>query len=78
MDQDATLYEGKPQPRRHCVRWDPAASSPKRGRSPHPQFSAHANCGQTPGWIKMALDVEVGVNGPGHIVLDRDPAPLPK
>jgi len=25
----------------------------------------------------MALDMEVGL-GPGHIVLDEDPAPLPK
>jgi len=29
------------------------------------------------GWIKMALGVEVGL-GPGHIVLDGDPAHLPK
>ena len=42
-----------------------------------PQFSAHVYCGQTAGWIKMALGMEVGL-GPGHIVLDRDPAPLPK
>jgi len=33
--------------------------------------------GQTAGWIKMALDMEVGL-GLGHIVLDGDPAPLPK
>jgi len=33
-------------------------------------------CGQTVGWIKMKLGTEVGL-GPGHIVLDRDPA-LPK
>jgi len=26
------------------------------------------------GWIKMALDTELGL-GPGHIVLDGDPAP---
>jgi len=31
-------------------------------------------CGQTVGWIKMKLGVEVGL-GPGHIVLDGDPAP---
>jgi len=42
-----------------------------------PQFSAHVYCGQTAGWIKMALGMEVGL-GPGHIVLDGDPAPLPK
>ena len=29
------------------------------------------------GWIKMALGIEVGL-GPGHIVLDGDPASLPK
>jgi len=41
------------------------------------QFSSHVYCGQTVGWIKMALGVEVGL-GPGHIVLDRYPVPLPK
>jgi len=34
-------------------------------------------CGQTVGWIKIKLGVEVGL-GSGHIVLDGDPAPLPK
>jgi len=43
--------------------------SPKMGQSP--KFSAHVYCGQTAGWINMALGMEVG-----HIVLDRDPAPL--
>ena len=42
-----------------------------------PQFSAHVYCGQTAGWIKMALGNEV-VLGPVHIVLDGDTAPLPK
>ena len=32
-------------------------------------------CGQTVGRIKMKLGVRVGL-GPGHIVLDKDPAPL--
>jgi len=41
---------------------DPASPSPKRGRSP--QFSAHVYYGQTAGWIKMALGIEVGL-GPG-------------
>jgi len=31
-------------------------------------------CGQTVGWIKMKLGMEVGF-GPGHIVLDEDPSP---
>jgi len=46
--------------------------SPNRDRAP--QFLAHVYCGQTAGWIKMALGMEVGL-GPGHIVLDGDPAP---
>jgi len=29
-------------------------------------------CGQTVGWIRMKLGIEVGL-GPGHIVLDGDP-----
>jgi len=32
---------------------------------------------QTVGWIKMKLGTQVGL-GPGHIVLDVDPAPPPK
>jgi len=34
-------------------------------------------CGQTVEWIKMKLGVHVGL-GPGDIVLNGDPAPLPK
>jgi len=36
-------------------------------------------CGQTVGWTKMKLGIEVGL-GPtiSHIVLDGDPAPSPK
>jgi len=35
------------------------------------------NFGQTVGWIKMKLGVQVGL-GAGHIVLDEDPAPAPQ
>jgi len=52
--------------------------TPQKGnRAPHRQFSAHVYCGQTAGRIKVALGTEVGL-GPGHIVLDGDPALLPK
>jgi len=54
---------------------DPALPSQNGGGAP-PQFSAHVHCGQTGGWIKMTLGMEVGI-GPRHIVLDRDSAPLP-
>jgi len=35
------------------------------------------HCGQTVGRIKIKLGMQVGL-GPGHIVLDGDPAPLPQ
>jgi len=35
------------------------------------------HCGQTVRQIKMKLGMQVGL-GPGHIVLDGDPAPLPQ
>ena len=76
LEQDTAWYRGWPRPRRHCVRWGPS-SPPQKGAEPPPQFSAHVYCGQTAGWIKMALGMEVGI-GTGHIVLDWDPAPLSK
>ena len=74
MDQDATWYDGRPQPGQHCVKCGP--SSPPRGTAPL-QISAHVCCGQTAGWIKMPLGTKVGL-GPGRVVLHEDPAPPPK
>ena len=71
MHQDATWYGGRPQPRRLCVRRAPSFPSPEGAQSP--QFSANVRCGQTTGWTKMALCVEVGL-GPGDFVFDGDPA----
>jgi len=72
MYQDATWYEGRPQPRRHCDRWGPS-SPPLKGHSP--QFSAvGVCCGQAAGWTKMPLGTEVGL-GPGDFMFDGDPAP---
>jgi len=71
MDQDETWHGGRPQPWPHCVRCGPSYPAPK-GHSPLPIF-ARVCCGQTTGWIKLALGMEVG-----HIVLDGDPAPLYK
>ena len=71
MDKDATCYEGRPRPRSHCVRLGPSPSPQKRSKAPNfrPMY-----CGQTAGWIKMPVGTEGGL-GPGHIVLDGDPAP---
>jgi len=71
MDQDATWYEGRRRPRRHCVRWE--SSAPLKGAQLR-HFSAHVYRGQTVGWIKMPLGMEAGL-GPDHVVLDEDPAP---
>ena len=48
---------------------------PKRGRNC--QFSANVRCGQTAGWTKMPLGMEVGLD-PGDFVFDGDPAPFRK
>jgi len=68
MDQNVTCYGARPRPRRLCVRWGPRAP---------PKFSAHVYCGQTAGWIKLILGMDVGLS-PGVFVLDGDPAPLPQ
>ena len=44
MDQDATLYGGRPRPRPHCVRRGPISSTPRKGTAT-PLFSAHVYCG---------------------------------
>jgi len=75
MDQDATWYGGRPWPRRHCANGDPASPPQKVVELPS-QFSAHVYCGQTAGWIKMTLGMELGLV-PGHIVLGGNAAALP-
>ena len=41
------------------------------------QFLAHVYCDQTAGWMKTPLGTDVDL-GPGHSVLDWDPAPSRK
>ena len=69
----------RPRPWTHCVRWGSSSPLPKKGAE-SPQFSAHVYCGQMAAGIKMPLGMEVmEVSlGSGHIVVDGDPAPLPK
>jgi len=66
MYQETTWYGGRFQPRRHCV----SSSSPK-GHSP--QLSVNVRCGQTAGWTKLPLGMQVGL-GPSDFVFDGDPA----
>ena len=78
MHQDATWYEGRPQPRDFVLDGNPQkraeALPPPRKTTTN---SAHVYCGQTAGWIKTALGMEVGLS-PGYFVLDGDSDPLPK
>jgi len=71
MDQDGSWRGGGLGPGHIVLDRDPAPL-PKRGQSP--QFSAHVYCGQTAGWIKMPVGMEVGLD-PGDSVLDGDSAP---
>jgi len=84
MDQDGRLLgmELGLSPGDFVLDGDPAPSQKGGGAPPQkgggaPKFSAHVYCGQTAGWIKMALGMKVGI-GAGHTVLDGDPAPSPK
>ena len=74
MDQDAAWYVGRRRPTRHCVRWVPS-SPPLMGYSL--QFLAIVRCGQTAGWTKMPLGMDLGI-GPGDFVFEGDPATLRK
>jgi len=47
---------------------------PQKGAEPPPQFSAHFDCGQTAGRVKMPLRMDVGLR-PEDFVLDGDPVP---
>jgi len=51
----------------HIMQMGTQLLSSKRGAEPPPQFSAHFYCGQTAGWIKMPLGMEVGLI-PGDFV----------
>ena len=70
--QDGTCHVGRPRPRPHRARWGPRSPSPEKGEQP-PMFGP---CLLWPkaGCIRIPLGMEVGL-GPGHIVLDGDPAP---
>jgi len=47
MDQDATWCGGGPQPRRHCVRWEPSSPT-ERDMKPPSRFLDHFALAQSP------------------------------
>jgi len=68
----------RPRPRRLCVRWGPRSHLHKRGRRiPQKRKLVHVYCGQTAGWMKLVLGMEVGLS-PGDFVLDGDRVPFPQ
>ena len=67
MDQDDTWHEGGAWSRPHCARWGPSSPPQNQKKGQSPQFSANFYCGQTAGWMKMPLGMEVDL-GPGHNV----------
>ena len=75
MNEAGTWHEGRPEPRRLCVRWGPRTPPSKGGGAP-PRFSAHFYCGQTVGCIKMPVGMDVGLSL-GDFVLDGEPVPSP-
>jgi len=72
MDQDGTWTEVGLSSGDFVLDGDPLSTSQKGGGAP--KFSAHVYCGQTTGWINMALGMQAGLS-PGDFVLDGDPAP---
>jgi len=74
-DQDETCHAGRPRPWPHCVRWG-SNSSFSKGAQPY-QFLAQVCSGQTAGWIKMPLGMEIGL-GPGDCVRWGTSSPSPK
>jgi len=77
-DQGETWHAGRPRTWPHCVRWGPSYPSPKRGQS-LPVFGPCLLCPN--GWTDQDATWHGGRPqrlSPGHIVLDGNPAPLPK
>jgi len=68
MDQDETWRGGRPRPGHIVLDRDPAPPPPKRGGAQQPPTFRPMYCGQTAEWIKVPLDMELGL-GLGHIVL---------
>ena len=64
-DQDETWHAGRLGPGHIVLDGDPAPV-PQKGAE-QPQFSVYVYCGQTAGWIKMLLGMEVGL-GPCECV----------
>ena len=76
MDQDATWYGDRPQPRRLCVRWYPAPSPQKGGGALSPIF---APCLLWPnGWMDQDSTCHGGRPQSRRLCVRWEPSPLPQ
>jgi len=76
MDQDETWHGGRLATLCYMgIQLLRPLPAHKRGTAR--QFLTTVHCGQKAGWTKMPHSMEVGL-GPGDIVSDGNPAPLPK
>ena len=77
MDQDETWRGGSPWLSPNCVKWGPGSPYPKGTVSP--KFSAMSVVAKRLDGSRCSLEIGMVVGlGPGHNVLDGDPAPLPQ
>jgi len=77
--QDATWYGGRPHPRGLCLRWRPSPPPQKGGRALLPNFRPTSIVAKRLDGSRWHHGTwHGGILGPGHIVLDRDAAPLPQ
>jgi len=70
MNQHATWCGCRPQPRRHCVRWEP--SSPKERGTAVPPLSAHVYCCQTTELLPTFSEAVNWVSSVGWVITTRD------
>jgi len=78
MDQDATWYEGRPRPMRHCIKWGPSYRTWKRAQQPH--FSTHVYCGETVTHLSNCWGLVTKYNAPATKMLQllgADPPDTP-
>jgi len=69
MNEAGTWHEGRPQPRRLCVRWGPSPLPPKKGGAPLPNFQPISIVAKR---LNASSSMDVGLS-PGDFVLDGDP-----
>ena len=74
-DQDETWHAGRPRPWPHCVRWGPSSPFQRGPQPPPPNFRPISVVAK---WLNGSRCHLVWRKDSVQILLDGDPAPLPK